>query len=152
MQNEPEVGMLDERKEAKRAVAHPLHHHTVTPTANHGLDERGPLPQHVHLEPAFRQEPQIGCPRGGECFAGVMKEVDVAGGAGRANQLVQRDAPSDIALALGYPILRDEAAEASLELRESQCLSSLARTYVARFPCRSIHGNTCTASSNVVGR
>jgi hypothetical protein len=43
MQREPEVRVLDERKEAKRAVSSPLHENGVTLSPDFCLDERWPL-------------------------------------------------------------------------------------------------------------
>jgi hypothetical protein len=103
VQGEPEIGVLQEREEAVCAVVRPPDHHRVLAAPDLDLDERGPLPDDGEPIPRALERAAVGGPRRRESRLGVVEEVDVAGEARGAEELVEGGPARDVALAAPQP-------------------------------------------------
>src|SRR5215467_4814505 len=105
MQNQAEIGMPDEGKEAIRTIPCPFHQDRLIVAAHLGLDEGATLTHDAYLESVLLQELTISLPARLQRLIRVVKQVDVARHSGRADHFVERGAAGDVALARGYPVV-----------------------------------------------
>lgn len=106
MEDKPEHVVTEERKEAEGAVARPFQTHALAARNDLRLDESRALPGHVHCEPLGLEQPPVRVPARDQRLVGVVEEIDVRGATQGRNQLVERHAAGDAALARGDAVLR----------------------------------------------
>jgi hypothetical protein len=99
VEDQAEIGVLDEREEPIRAVSCPFDEHRVMAAAHLGLDVGGALADDSHVEPLSAQEPFVRLPARAERLVGVVERIDVPGHPRGVQQRVERGAPGDVALA-----------------------------------------------------
>jgi len=78
MQSQPEVEMLDEREESKRAVAGSFHEDAVSAPRNPGLDVARALPENLDAVARLLEIEAILLPDGLERLLRVVEHVHVA--------------------------------------------------------------------------
>ena len=98
------------------------------------FDIREAFTQDTDLESGMFEETSVSRPACFQCFRSVVEQVDITGDARRRHDLVQGDAPGDVALAGLDPVGREETADRALEVRESHRRISAARRKASRSP------------------
>jgi hypothetical protein len=105
VETEAEDVALDEREEAVGTVLGPLEQHALAFARRLRLDERGALPQDTQSIAASLEEPPVGLPGRGQGLFGVVEQVEVSRQPRRRQQLVERRATRDVALAGSDPVV-----------------------------------------------
>jgi hypothetical protein len=78
MKRQGELGVIEERKEAKRAVSRPLHQHGLGPVGDRGFDKRKTLAHDLDPESRNGQRAPVNLPAGHERLFRIVKQADVA--------------------------------------------------------------------------
>ena len=119
VQRETELRMCDERKEAERAVVCPLQDDRLPLAPHDRFDERRPLANDLDLVTSVEQCRTIDIPCSSQGRSRVVKEIEILRDPWCVEDRIQRGATGDIALARRNPLPRYEAADSSLNVRES---------------------------------
>ena len=107
MEGEPEIGVLDEGEEPKRAVLYPLEQNGFSFPGNLGLDESTAFANRPDLEAVLFQQSSIGAPARVERTLGIVKQVHVARKPWGSQRLVERGTNRDVTFARSHPASSD---------------------------------------------
>ena len=119
VQRETKLRMCDERKEAERAVMCPLQDDGLPLAPHDRFDERRPFANDLDLVTSIEQSRTINIPCRSQGRSRVVKEIETLRNPWRVEDRIQCGATGDIALARRNPLPRYEAADFSLNVRES---------------------------------
>gem|GEM_PF-1174968 len=119
VQRETKLRMCDERKEAERAVMCPLQDDGLPLAPHDRFDERRPFANDLDLVTSIEQSRTINIPCRSQGRSRVVKEIETLRNPWLVEDRIQCGATGDIALARRNPLPRYEAADFSLNVRES---------------------------------
>ena len=119
VQHQPQLLMLDQRKEPKSAVSCPLHEYCIGSPAYHGFHVAGAFVNGSQLIAVALKQSAVGPPGRIQRFERIVKEIDVTGDSPASGQEVQRHPSGHVGLSLREAVGRYEAADGLLESGDS---------------------------------